>query len=90
MSQFELLDDDTTILMINQDTFTVARLKELISKKLRKKLLNRPENKQKNIAENFRNDLSINEESVSISMKNIQLKFPTEGMDCQLLNLNTK
>ncbi|MEL7034062.1 MAG: hypothetical protein AAFO04_00355 [Cyanobacteria bacterium J06592_8] len=77
MSQFELLDDDTTILMINQDTFTVARLKELISKKLRQKLLNRPENKQKTIAENFRNDLSINEESVSISMKNIQLKFPT-------------
>ena len=90
MSQFELLNDDAAILMINRDTFTVARFKELVSQKLHQKLVQNPGNNQRNFASNFWRDLLINEEAVNISMKDIQFTFPTEGMTCQLLNLNTK
>lgn len=90
MSQFKLLNDDTAILMIYQDTFTVGRLKQLISQKLYQKLVQKPENNLRNFASNFRQDLFLNEQAVSISMKDIQFTFPTEGMDCKLLNLNTK
>ncbi|MFZ1025201.1 MAG: KGK domain-containing protein [Limnoraphis robusta] len=91
MSQFQLLDDDTAILMINQDTFTVARLKQLISKKLYQKLVEKPGNTSYSIQSSFLQGLIIGEEqNVKISMSNFQFTFPTEGMDCKLLNLNTK
>jgi hypothetical protein len=91
MSQFQLLDDDTAILMINQDTFTVGRLKQLISQKLYQKLVQSPGNNQQYLAWYFRYEgLFLNEKAISISMQNIQFTFPSEGMNCQLLNLNTK
>ena len=89
MSQFELLNDDTAILMINQDTFTVARLKELASNKLNSYLTKKYSNIS--IVDLFCNShLSIVESEVQISMNDIQLIFPTDGMECQLLNFDTR
>ncbi len=91
MSQFQFLDDDTAILMINQDTFTVARLRQLISQKLYQKLVQTPSNSNATLAYYLSDEaLFLNDRAISISMQNIQFTFPTEGMDCKLLNLNTK
>ncbi|EAW36987.1 KGK domain-containing protein [Lyngbya sp. PCC 8106] len=92
MSQFELLNDDTTILMIYQDTFTVARLKELISYKLYRKFTDSPENtRRSSFASSLRNSLVlIEEQNVRINMDNFQFTFPTDGMECKLLDFYTK
>ncbi|MEB3283112.1 MAG: KGK domain-containing protein [Lyngbya sp.] len=91
MSQFELLNDDTAILMINRDTFTVARLKQLIEQKFSRKFSHRIENTGFTLQSYFGQGLVIIEEqNVRISMSDFQITFPTEGMECQLLDFNTK
>ncbi|ERT06167.1 KGK domain protein [Lyngbya aestuarii BL J] len=91
MSQFELLNDDTAILMIYQDTFTVARLKELASNKLNSYLTKKYGNSGISLTDLFCNsNLSIIESEVKISMNDIQLIFPTDGIECKLLNFDTR
>ena len=91
MSQFQLLDDDTAILMINQDTFTVARLKELISQKFRQKFYGSIENTRYSIGSYFSEGLVlVKEQNVKIPMSKFQMIFPTDGIECKLLDFNTK
>jgi hypothetical protein len=91
MSQFQLLDDDTAILMINQDTFTVARLKELIEQKFSRKFYHSIEKTGYTLQSYFNQGLVlIEEQNVKISMSDFQMTFPTDGMECQLLDFNTK
>lgn len=90
MDKFETLKDETSILMINQDTFTVARLTDLVSKKLQHQLAKKHGNVQNSIAILLFQDFYIIEGEVSFDLKDIQLRFPAEGKECKLLNFETK
>ncbi len=93
MDKFETLNDETTILMIEQDTFTVARFKELIQNQLYQRLSQSFKNRNDLVISinHFLNpDLDIVNEELQISINNCQLGFPPEGLECKLLNLETK
>ncbi len=90
MDKFETLNDETAILMINLDTFTVARLTDLVSKKLRQQLAKTYGNEKNSIARLLLQDFPIIEGEVSFDLKDIQLRFPAEGKECKRLNFETK
>ncbi len=95
--RFELLDCDTDILMIDKDTFTVARLKELLVDKMRKKFNYLEEEKRNKeifyhkslFSQLSLPDISIIEGHLSFSLIDIVLIFPPEGREAQLLKLGS-
>ncbi|MDJ0516639.1 MAG: KGK domain-containing protein [Trichodesmium sp. MO_231.B1] len=81
---FQPLECDTDILMIGKDTFTVERFKELAKEKL-----------IYSFEPNYSSDHSMFDclsnstidISVEFNLKNIELIFPPEGMECKILKL---
>ena len=90
MDKFETLNDETTILMLNQDTLTVARLKKIVQNQLYKRLSSsyyHPDGSRNiKIVDYFYPDLTILDEELKISMNDFQLRFPPEGLECKRLN----
>ena len=92
MYKFETLNDETAILMLNQDTLTVYRWKNLIQNQLYEKLSRSYESRGRTIKISyfFYPELNLFDEDVEIDIKEIQLRFPPVGLKCQLLNFKTK
>ncbi len=95
MDKFEPLNDETTILMLHQDTLTVARWKKLIQNRLGEQLSKAYYGSTGyiRIAYFFYPHLALFDEfdeEVKISIKDVQLRFPPEGQECKLLNFKTK
>ncbi len=93
MCQFETFKDETTILMIHQDTFTVARLKKLVQNQLSERFSQSfyiRNERTLRINDFFNPDLDLFDEELQISINDFQLRFPPEGLECQLLNFETK
>jgi len=89
-AKFKELDCDTDILLIQQDTFTLNRFKELISNKITEKLNKRPDGRGNNYSIFFSlfSDFSIG--AVNIRAFESKWSFPSQGIDCQLLKIGSQ
>jgi hypothetical protein len=85
---YEPLADDHLV-MINKDTFTVERLKELVDKKLKTKL-ETPFINNLTIATQLRPLLSIIEGELHISLDEMKWTFPETGIESQLLRIGSQ
>ncbi|MEM1169749.1 MAG: KGK domain-containing protein [Cyanobacteria bacterium P01_H01_bin.35] len=98
---FQTLECDTDILMIGKDTFTIERFKELVVEKIRTSFHERPIVHRAN--RSFNQDIEgpsvfdvlgrmnnvkiVDNSSVKLDLKNIELISPTEGIECKILKL---
>ncbi|HLO47636.1 MAG TPA: KGK domain-containing protein [Kamptonema sp.] len=95
-NQFKPLDCDDDILLIQKDTFTVGRFKEIASQKLhtrffRFKCLEENQDEGRgvlNIMDHLHSRLSLGE--LQIPIVDSKWIFPREGIDCQLLNIGSQ
>ncbi|NET29040.1 KGK domain-containing protein [Okeania sp. SIO1I7] len=96
---FQALECDTDILMIGKDTFTVERFKELVVEKIQiyfneQFIVHRANNNFNQNIHSYnmfgllsKNIIKIVDNSVEFKLPNIELIFPPEGMECQVLKL---
>lgn len=96
---FHPLECDTDILMIGKDTFTVERFKELTVEKITSSFHERfivykaNQNFNQNIHSHTMfgllgmNIIKIVDKSVGFRLRNIELIFPPEGIESQILKL---
>jgi len=82
---FQMLDCDTDILLIEKDTFTVERFKELMGQKLAKNLQEKIPPTHQRMVFKLLYDCSIGE--LNLKVDRGQWTFPPEGMDCQILKI---
>ncbi|NJK74587.1 MAG: KGK family protein [Richelia sp. CSU_2_1] len=89
-AKFQDLECDTDILMIEKDTFTVERFKELMSQKLAENLQQRIPNTTNS------GPLMVYKLLYNCSVAELNLKvqrgywiFPPEGMNCQILKIGS-
>ncbi|NJK69946.1 MAG: KGK family protein [Microcoleus sp. CSU_2_2] len=86
------LECDTDILLIQKDTFTIKRFKELMRNKVTDKLNKRPDgasySSSNSIFFNLFSDCSIGE--VNIRVFESKLSFPSQGIECQLLKIGSQ
>jgi hypothetical protein len=83
---FIKLEQDNDIVMLGKDTFTVSRLKELITENMNVKL------SSSNIShlQGFLcESLTITDKSIQLKLNEIRLVFPPNGIDGQLLQLKS-
>ncbi|CAC5344561.1 MULTISPECIES: KGK domain-containing protein [Planktothrix] len=83
---FIKLEQDDDIVMLGKDTFTVSRLKELITENMNVKL------SSSNIShlQGFLcESLTITDKSIQLKLNEIRLVFPPNGIDGQLLQLKS-
>jgi hypothetical protein len=83
---FIKLEQDDDIVMLDKDTFTVSRLKELITENMNVKL------SSSNIShlQGFLcESLTITDKSIQLKLNEIRLVFPPNGIDGQLLQLKS-
>jgi len=83
---FIKLEQDNDIVMLDKDTFTVSRLKELITENMNVKL------SSSNIShlQGFLcESLTITDKSIQLKLNEIRLVFPPNGIDGQLLQLKS-
>lgn len=102
------LDCDDDIVMLEKDTFTVARLKELLSHNLKEYIEKTGQQigrdgRQRNIAIAHDKNvasisyllyqlcwLPITDKSLKLDLSNILLIFPPNGIECKLLELESR
>ena len=95
--RFEPLHCDTDLLMIDKDTFTVERLKELLEKQMSKKFAEMKKeeiNKQtfyhKSLFDHLSSpNISIIQNYLDFYLTDIVLIFPPEGREASLLKLGS-
>lgn len=87
-AKFQTLEGGTDILLIQKDTFVVARFKELISNKLTQKLNTQNNESSNSIFFNLLSDCSIGE--VNIRVFESKWIFPTSGIDCHILKIGSQ
>jgi|GEM_PF-1018072 len=105
---FRRLDCDDDIVMLEKDTFTVARLKELLSQNLKELIEKTGQqidrdgvkcnlsiagvNHLASISYLFYEfcKLSITDKSIYFDLSDIRLVIPPTGIDCQLLDLESR
>ena len=89
--RFEPLDCDTDILMVGKDTFTVERLKELLVVKIQNKLNHRIiENQNINMLLCLHSiPVKVIDQYVEFPLNDVQLIFPYQGREAQLLKLGS-
>ncbi len=89
MNKFETLNDETSILMLHQDTLTVDRFKKLIQNQLKerfsRKFYNKKEGRDIIFSDFFPPDLTLLDEELQMSLSNFQVQFPIEGKECKRL-----
>ncbi|MEG4466157.1 KGK domain-containing protein [Microcoleus sp. AT9_B5] len=86
-AKFQDLECDTDILMIDKDTFTVERFKELMRQKLAKNLEEKIPNTGQLMVYKSLFDCSIG--GLTLQVDKGQWIFPPEGMACQLLKIGS-
>ncbi|SKB15180.1 conserved hypothetical protein [Planktothrix sp. PCC 11201] len=87
---FIKLEQDNDIVMLGKDTFTVSRLKELMTENMKTKLFQHNQDYKVFLADVLcRPKLKITDKSIELNFQQTRLVFPFQGMDCQLLQLNS-
>jgi hypothetical protein len=85
---FIKLEQDNDIVMLDKDTFTVSRLKELMTENMRHRLFYEPDSRSP-LTSRLCQDLKITDKSIQLKLNEIRLVFPPQGIDCQLLKSNS-
>lgn len=85
---FIKLEQDNDIVMLGKDTFTVSRLKELMTENMRHRLFYEPDSKSA-LTHRLCQDLTITDKSIKLKLNEIRLVFPPNGTECQLLQLKS-
>ena len=91
---FIKLEQDDDIVMLGKDTFTVSRLKELMTENMRTRLFQRQKLYSNSdvtaiVSEILCKDLTITDKSIQLKLNEIRLVFPPNGIDGQLLQLKS-
>jgi KGK domain len=89
---FVKLEQDNDIVMLGKDTFTVSRLKELTAENMSSKLFQRNLNYKQDhvvLADVLCQKLKITDKSIELNLEEFRLVFPLNGIDCQLLKLQS-
>ncbi|CAD5953967.1 KGK domain-containing protein [Planktothrix agardhii] len=91
---FIKLEQDNDIVMLGKDTFTVSRLKELMTENMRTRLFQRQKLYSNSdvtaiVSEILCKDLTITDKSIQLKLNEIRLVFPPNGIDGQLLQLKS-
>jgi len=81
---FVKLEQDDDIVLLDKDTFTVSRLKELTAENMWSRLFGQP-----SLASSLCQKLKITDKSIDLDLEEIRLVFPPKGIDCQLLKLQS-
>jgi hypothetical protein len=87
-AKFQDLECDTDILMIEKDTFTVERFKELMRQKLAKNFEEKIPNTGQIMIYKLLCDCSIG--GLDLQVDKGQWTFPPEGMICQILKIGSQ
>ena len=89
--RYEILEGDNDVLLLNnKDTFTVQRLKELVSNKFDRIFSIYVENQScREYISGLMQNLSLNEET-RISGGDIKWNSAIQGIDCQVLKVGSK
>ncbi|WP_026794873.1 MULTISPECIES: KGK domain-containing protein [Planktothrix] len=82
---FIKLEQDNDIVMLGKDTFTVSRLKELMTENMRTRLFSNPPNLPNSLCQS----LKITDKSIALDLTEFRLVFPLNGTECQLLQLKS-
>jgi hypothetical protein len=82
---FIKLEQDNDIVMLDKDTFTVSRLKELMTENMRTRLFSNPPNLPNSLGQS----LKITDKSIALDLTEFRLVFPLNGIDGQLLQLKS-
>ncbi len=85
---FIKLEQDNDIVMLGKDTFTVSRLKELMTENMKVRLFYEP-NSNSCLTHCLCQDLKITDKSIQLKLNEIRLVFPPNGIDGQLLQLKS-
>lgn len=83
---FIKLEQDNDIVLLGKDTFTVSRLKELITENMNVKLSS---NNISHLQGFLCESLTITDKSIQLKLNEIRLVFPPNGIDGQLLQLKS-
>lgn len=92
---FIKLEQDNDIVMLGKDTFTVSRLKELMTENMKVRLFHSDQEIRQNYKINIAlghflcKDLTITDKSIQLKLNEIRLVFPPNGIDGQLLQLKS-
>ncbi|CAD5975459.1 hypothetical protein PCC9214_04127 [Planktothrix tepida] len=90
---FVKLEQDDDIVMLGKDTFTVSRLKELVDENMKSKLFaynNVIANTNFAVVDFLCRNLKITDKSIELNLEEFRLVFPLDGIDCQLLKLESR
>jgi len=85
---FIKLEQDNDIVMLGKDTFTVSRLKELMTENMKVRLFehtNIGKYCQGVLSEMLCQGLKITDKSIPLDLREFRLVFPLNGTECQLL-----
>ncbi|VXD17394.1 KGK domain-containing protein [Planktothrix paucivesiculata] len=91
---FIKLEQDNDIVMLGKDTFTVSRLKELMTENMRTRLFYSQKLYSNSdvtaiVSEILCKDLTITDKSIQLKLNQFRLVFPPNGIDGQLLQLKS-
>ncbi|WP_395649226.1 KGK domain-containing protein [Planktothrix agardhii] len=88
---FIKLEQDNDIVMLDKDTFTVSRLKELMTENMRIRLFEKHPNPNIHavLSPILCEGLKITDKSTTLNLEQIRLVFPLQGKYCQLLKLKS-
>ncbi|BAY66508.1 hypothetical protein NIES22_66470 [Calothrix brevissima NIES-22] len=84
---FQLLENDTDVLLFDKDTYTVTRLKELIRDDFAQKLQAQFNNMNSTVANLFQ---SVSIKEAVFKIEDITWKSDNEGISCQLLRVASR
>ncbi|BBD56027.1 hypothetical protein NIES204_33480 [Planktothrix agardhii NIES-204] len=91
---FIKLEQDNDIVMLGKDTFTVSRLKELMTENMKVRLFQHQKLHSNSdvsaiVSQILCKDLTITDKSIQLKLNEIRLVFPPNGIDGQLLQLKS-
>lgn len=87
---FIKLEQDNDIVMLGKDTFTVSRLKELMTENMKTRIFSKNLNSGNNsLADYLSQDLKLTDKSIELKLNEFRLVFTPKGIDCQLLQLKS-
>jgi hypothetical protein len=87
---FIKLEQDNDIVMLGKDTFTVSRLKELMTENMKTRIFSKNLNSGNNsLADYLSQDLKLTDKSIALDLTEFRLVFPLNGTECQLLQLKS-
>ncbi|BAY88217.1 hypothetical protein NIES3275_01920 [Microchaete diplosiphon NIES-3275] len=87
INMFQVLDNDTDVVLFEKDTYTVGRLKELIHNNFGEKLHTQLSNGHQKVASIIQ---SVSVSEAVFKVEDITWKSSSEGIRCQILRVGSR